>query len=115
MIAKVTEVIEEIKQRIERILGSCYINHNSDLPCIKENMLKNNHQMSYREASRLLFVLYLLDYLRGSYDSKGIYDWFNRRRSQLDGLSPAELLDGNWNPNGPIAQEILELARSLAQ
>lgn len=106
------EVIKEIKLRIVDDLGYKYIRK---LPGIMREMIKSYYQVSYEEACRLLFILYILDYLLGSYDKRGIYQWFKRKRTELGGLSPEDLLIGDWNPNDPKIQKILELARSLAQ
>ncbi len=64
-------------------------------------------------ASRLHFLATVVGDLAGAYNEIGIRRWFERRRQLLDGRSPAELLDGEWRPEGPEARRVRDLARSL--
>lgn len=104
-------IIKEIKLSISGLFG----HHVSRLPSLLDDMMTDNRQISYKQALRLLFVLYVIDYLYGAYDAKGIYRWFMRKRIQLGSRSPAQILTGDWNPNGKAEQKVMELARSLSQ
>lgn len=106
------DVIKEIKLRINDILGDEIL---KEFPGIMQDMVVTNDLISHKQASRLLFVLYLLCYLNGSYNRKGIHLWLKRRRSKLSGLSPAHFMIGDWDPADPARLKVLELARSLAQ
>lgn len=66
-----------------------------------------------RLAARLHWLARVVAELRGAYNDAGVRRWFERRRTQLAGRAPAELLTGDWDPadEGPVA--ILELARGL--
>lgn len=64
-------------------------------------------------AARLHFLALVVGDLAGSYNDVGIRRWFERKRTQLDGRSPAALLKGEWDPDGDAALRIRELARHL--
>lgn len=65
-------------------------------------------------AARVRFLAAVIGYLEGAYNNEGVNDWFERKRTQLDGKSPAEILAGDWDPKSKDAQKVLELARSLS-
>ncbi len=64
-------------------------------------------------AGRLHFLATVVGDLAGAYNEIGIRRWFERRRTLLDGRAPAELLAGEWDPEGPGARRVRDLARSL--
>lgn len=64
-------------------------------------------------AARLHFLATVVGDLAGAYNEIGIRRWFERRRQLLDGRSPAELLTADWDPEGPEARRVRQLARSL--
>lgn len=64
-------------------------------------------------AARLHFLATVVGDLAGAYSAYGIRRWFERPRKRLDGQAPRELLPEDWAPEGPEAQRIRELARSL--
>lgn len=64
-------------------------------------------------AGRLHFLATVVGDLAGAYNEIGIRHWFERRRVLLDGKAPADLLREGWDPDGPEAKRIRELARSL--
>jgi hypothetical protein len=65
-------------------------------------------------AARLHFLALVVGDLAGTYNEIGIRRWFERRRDQLGGRSPREVLKRGFRPEdeGPIA--VARLARSLA-
>jgi len=65
-------------------------------------------------ADRRHFLTLVVGDLRGSYNDIGIRQWFHRKRVQLGGRAPAELLKSPWNPGGSGPSRVRELARSLA-
>jgi hypothetical protein len=64
-------------------------------------------------AARLHFLALVLGDLAGSYNDIGIRRWFQRKRSQLDGRSPAAMLGGSWDPEDAGPQRVRQLARNL--
>jgi len=64
-------------------------------------------------AARLHFLAMIVGDLSGAYNDMGIRQWFHRKRVQLDGRAPSELLTGDWNPRDPGPARVRELARAL--
>jgi hypothetical protein len=64
-------------------------------------------------AARLHFLATLVGDLAGAYNEIGIRRWFDRSRSLLDGRTPADFLQGDWQPEAPGPLRLRELARSL--
>jgi transcriptional regulator with XRE-family HTH domain len=64
-------------------------------------------------AARLHFLALVVGDLAGSYNDTGIRRWFQRKRTQLDGRSPAALLKHDWDPDDEGAARVRALARSL--
>jgi hypothetical protein len=64
-------------------------------------------------AARLHFLALVVGDLAGSYNDIGIRRWFERKRTQLDGRSPASLLKGAWDPDAAGPSRVRELARDL--
>jgi hypothetical protein len=64
-------------------------------------------------AARLHYLALIVGDLAGAYNDVGIRRWFNRRRTALDGRTPAALLAGEWNPDDRAPQKVRDLARSL--
>jgi hypothetical protein len=65
-------------------------------------------------AARLHLLAQLTADLRGAYSEVGVRRWFERKRTQLDGLAPRDILRGDWDPDATGPQEVRALARSLA-
>lgn len=65
-------------------------------------------------AARLHFLARVVGDLAGAYNDFGIRRWFERPRTFLEDRAPAELLSGDWDPDGADAGKIRELSRSLA-
>lgn len=64
-------------------------------------------------AQRIHFLARLVSILGGSYNEFGVRRWFERRRSQLDGRAPADLLASQWDPDQPGPVRVLHLAETL--
>lgn len=64
-------------------------------------------------AARLHFLTLVMGDLAGAYNETGIRRWFQRKRTRLDGRSPAALLKQDWDPDDEGALRVKELARSL--
>jgi len=78
----------------------------------------NRYQSGEREtpdliAARLHFLALVVSDLAGSYNDIGIRRWFDRKRSALDGRTPAQLLGGEWDPDDAGPALVRELARDL--
>lgn len=65
-------------------------------------------------AARLHFLALVVGDLAGAYNDMGIRRWFDRRRSLLDGRTPAEELGGAWSPEGSGPRRVRALAHALA-
>ena len=64
-------------------------------------------------AARLHFLALVVGDLAGSYNDVGIRRWFHRKRTLLDGRSPAALLKGEWDPDDDGPARVRQLARDL--
>lgn len=64
-------------------------------------------------ANRLHVVALLVADLSGAYNEFGIRRWFARRRTQLGGRSPLEILTSPWSPDDPAVAKLRGLARSI--
>jgi hypothetical protein len=64
-------------------------------------------------AARLHHLALIVGDLAGAYNDVGVRRWFDRKRTALDGKSPAALLTNAWNPDDPAPRRVRDLARSL--
>lgn len=64
-------------------------------------------------AGRLHAVALITADLTGSYNDFGIRRWFQRSRSALGGVSPVDVLSGEWSPEDERVREVRELAGAL--
>jgi hypothetical protein len=64
-------------------------------------------------AARLHFLALVTGDLAGAYNEIGIRRWFDRKRTALDGRSPAQLLSRAWQPEGAGPRRVRGLARAL--
>jgi len=64
-------------------------------------------------AARLHFLALVVGDLAGSYNDIGIRRWFQRKRTVLDGRTPAALLAGDWDPDDEEPARVRVLAREL--
>lgn len=64
-------------------------------------------------ADRLHFLSLIVGDLSGAYNEIGIRQWFIRKRAQLGGRAPLELLKGPWKPDQTAARQVQDLARAL--
>jgi hypothetical protein len=64
-------------------------------------------------AARIHHLARINAHLGGGYNDFGIRRWYARRRVQLEGASPADLLGGAWDPDGEGPQRALRLAEAL--
>jgi hypothetical protein len=61
-------------------------------------------------AARLHFLALVVGDLSGSYNDIGVRRWFGRRRTQLGGKAPADLLQGAWDPQDEGPEQVRRLA-----
>ena len=64
-------------------------------------------------AERLHFLSLVVGDLAGAYNEIGMRQWFERKRSQLDGRTPLDFLKGRWRPAQPGPRRVQDLARAL--
>lgn len=64
-------------------------------------------------AARLHFLALVAGDLAGAYNDIGVRRWFDRPRTLLDGRSPAELLEAEWQPEDPGPRRVRDLAGAL--
>jgi hypothetical protein len=64
-------------------------------------------------ADRLHFLSLIVGDLSGAYNEIGIRRWFDRKRAQLEGRAPSELLKGRWKASFPGPLQVQDLARAL--
>jgi hypothetical protein len=65
-------------------------------------------------AARLHWLALIVGDLSGAYNEMGIRQWFERKRTQLGGRSPAQLLTGHWKPDDAGPQQVRALAAALS-
>lgn len=64
-------------------------------------------------AARLHFLALVVGDLAGSYNEIGVRRWFQRKRTLLDGRSPASFLKKDWDPDDEGPARVRSLARAL--
>lgn len=64
-------------------------------------------------ADCLHFLALIVGDLGGAYSDVGVRRWFDRKRSQLGGRTPAQILGKDWSPDDDGARRVEELARAL--
>jgi hypothetical protein len=65
-------------------------------------------------AARIHFLALVTADLAGSYNEFGLRRWWDRPRSTLGGRTPREALGREWDPDGPAALAVGQLAHTLA-
>ena len=68
----------------------------------------------YVVAARLHFLAFVVGDLAGAYNEIGVRRWFERRRTRLDGNTPAQALGDEWLPEDDAPCRVRELARAHA-
>jgi hypothetical protein len=99
---------------LERVLGADLL---GDLVGVSSSSLRR-YAAGTRDtpddvAARLHFLALVVGDLAGSYNDIGVRRWFGRRRSQLGGQAPAELLQGAWDPQEEGPEQVRRLAAAL--
>ncbi len=64
-------------------------------------------------AARLHFLAFVVGDLAGAYNDVGIRRWFHRPRKLLNGFTPAQLLEGDWEPDDDGPRQVRQLAAAL--
>jgi hypothetical protein len=64
-------------------------------------------------AARLHWLALIVGDLAGAYNEIGIRQWFERKRTQLGGRAPAQLLIGHWMPDDEGPRRVRALAAAL--
>jgi hypothetical protein len=64
-------------------------------------------------ADRLHYLSLIVGDLSGAYNEIGIRQWFDRKRAQLGGRAPSDVLKGPWKPAQPGPRRVQDLARAL--
>jgi len=64
-------------------------------------------------ADRLHYLSFVVTDLAGSYNNTGIQRWFDRKRTLLDGRTPAQMLGECWSPNDEGARRVQALSHAL--
>jgi hypothetical protein len=65
-------------------------------------------------AARIHWLALVLADLGGAYNDFGMRRWFERKRTQLGGRSPREVLGSDWDPADPDVEQVRALAAALA-
>jgi hypothetical protein len=64
-------------------------------------------------AARLHWLALIVGDLSSAYNEIGMRQWFGRKRVQLDGRTPGQLLTGRWKPDDQGPQRVRHLAHAL--
>ena len=76
--------------------------------------MPGRHLTDHRSPKpRLQFLALVVGDLAGAYNEFGIRRWFERPRKLLGNRSPAQLLDGAWQPEAPGPRRVRRLAAAL--
>ena len=75
----------------------------------------NPHDLPEEVVERFNFITKIMKHIAGSFNDYGMKRWFLRRRTQLQGISPAQVLTGDWKPNEEWPQKVLQLAETLSR
>ncbi|HEY0152257.1 MAG TPA: hypothetical protein VGB92_09685 [Longimicrobium sp.] len=99
---------------LERVLGADLL---SELIGVSPSSLRR-YVIGTRDtpddvAARLHFLALVVGDLSGSYNDIGVRRWFERRRTQLGGKTPAELLQDGWDPQDEGPENVRKLAAAL--
>jgi hypothetical protein len=65
-------------------------------------------------AARIHWLALVLADLGGAYNDFGMRRWFERKRTQLGGRSPREVLGSDWDPADPDVEQVRALAAALS-
>lgn len=65
-------------------------------------------------AARIHWLAFVLSDLEGAYNRFGVRRWFDRKRVQLEGRSPRQVLGAEWDPASPDVDRVRQIAASLA-
>ncbi len=89
----------------------------AELAAVSEPSLRRyaagERQVPDPAAERLHFLARLFAILRGSFNDFGVRRWFDRPRQALGGRTPAAVLRGDWSPDDPGADTVMQLAVEL--
>ena len=99
-------------------LTSLLITGEEDLGAARRKLFEYDedpHSLPEEVAERFNFIAKILNYLAGSFNDFGMKRWFLRKRAQLNGLRPMDILKGNWKPEDPEPQKVLALAEALSR
>lgn len=107
-LAKTSTTSEELRL----ILGNRMVDQLVGLPSKSAAMASTASSLP-EAAGRIELIGQIVWCLMGTYDAQGIRRWFGRRRSQLKGRTPADLLAPGWVADSTSAKRILELAKEL--
>ena len=75
--------------------------------------LSGNRSTPDTVAARLHFLALVVGDLAGAYNDIGVRRWFDRRRTHLNGETPAQALGNGWSPEDNAPRQVRELARAL--
>jgi len=64
-------------------------------------------------AARLHWLALVVGDLAGAYNEIGIRQWFERKRAQLRGRAPVQLLTSGWRPDDQGPRRVRDLAHAL--
>lgn len=101
--------------RLERVLGpDLLVSLLGVPPSYARHYAAGTHDTPDDVAARLHYIALVVRDLSGSYDDTGVRRWFTRHRIQLGGHTPADLLQGEWDPQGAGPGRVMRLAASLS-
>lgn len=64
-------------------------------------------------AARLHLLAFVVGDLAGAYNDIGVRRWFDRKRRQLDGNTPAQMLGNAWSPDDDGPRRVQRLSNAL--
>jgi hypothetical protein len=99
--------------QLTEVLGLDLLSRLLDIPSGSIRRYKASARITPDEVGAKLHLLRMVaGDLGGAYNEIGIRQWFDRRRAQLGGRAPSELLKGRWTPGEPGPRQVRDLARS---
>jgi hypothetical protein len=105
------------EREIERLAAVLGFPRLGELAAVSEPSLRRyaagERQVPDAVAQRLHFLAVVTAILRGSFNEFGIRRWFDRRRQAIGNRTPARMLRGDWTPDEPDPEAVMDLAVGL--
>lgn len=102
-------------RELERVLGTAWLAHLVGVSVSSVRRYAAGTRSTPPDVAERVHCLgRVVADLIGSYDDSGVRRWFERPRTELNGLAPSALLQGAWDPQDDGPAQVRRLASTLA-